>query len=963
MSKMYVYFQRLGGEEKWTPIQTSQSLAELKPTFVTVLALDTIIDKEARRETLDTVKYAGPMYLDLDAADIADSIAGGKALLEKLNESGLKDWDIDIFLSGKKGLHFLIPEVCFMEKVQPTAKLPAIYKEIAFKLAVDTVDFAVYTAGMGRMLRTCYNVRENGNYKVPITADELRNLTPETYAPLCKAPRSVEKTGTPAFRPEFALIYDAASQKVASTKRRKPKPVEAAALRKALPSVQKILAGEGLADIGFNKIAIQLAVFARESNWNEATLVENAQVLCQVHQSDGRYSTPKRREHELRRMFSYVQDNPAYEYDQSFLRSCLQKETVSVDSYDEGEAQTLFDGGVRISGNSYVVAKGEDGEQPISNFVLRNVTILREVTQGKILGLKASFRGEESIILSPLTFTSSSSLQNTVAPHGLSFAGSDSQARGVYQLMLKEVSVDKYIIDSEGMNLIRVPAHPDPELADQPFLVWADRYNVAVPPWVADKNISFEFLGYPEEKGVMQTDLTKADNFVEWVKVPGNKERFKNCLLNLFGSAPPEVVGKILGWMVASHYKQLFNVCYGQFPLLHVYGPAGTGKTQFTTSFLRMFYKNEEPKSTSPTSTVFAFMTLVTGSASIPVLLDEYKFTGTGTNREAIERYRGLFRDAYNGKETQRGGGNRTKENFNALNKASLSAPICFIAEAAETETAIQERSIVVSFRRAGGANQAAESTNSYNEYSSDLEPMTVLGKYLAANILMTMTPEVFRADFEKFKKWACANYLLQPGDRDKVKEGKMTEGEYAIKELGRDRPVYNATVALYGLTVVKRLLLQVFPEEFETLFKEQFKSMSSGLFTNHELDVQARMPEYIKVLTVMSDMSKTPADMGGMYLTEGLDYNLSEFEGKATLVINARFAYNKYRQFSRATGGTPMYPGETAFEMGLKEVPSFMFFGEGLKNIEIKTTVLDYEWLLRSGVPPFGGRVTPLNK
>ena len=292
MSKLYYYFQRVGGDEVWTPIQADQNLTAIKPTFITVLALDTLLEDHPQREALEAVKYQGPMYFDLDSESIGDSIEGGKALLAKLNESGLKDSDIEIYLSGKKGLHFIIAPVCFMEKVQPLQRLPAIYKEMAFKLAVDTVDFKVYTARKGRMLRTCHNIRENGNYRVPVTADELRSLTPETYDSLCKLPRNVGMPA-PQFRPEFALVFDAAQQKIANIKRRKPKPVTTQELQRALPEIQQILKGENLSDIGFNKIAMQLCVYARESKWSEDTLVQNAKQLCEKHQSDGyRYGTP-----------------------------------------------------------------------------------------------------------------------------------------------------------------------------------------------------------------------------------------------------------------------------------------------------------------------------------------------------------------------------------------------------------------------------------------------------------------------------------------------------------------------------------------------------------------------------------------------------------------------------------------------------------------------------------------------
>jgi len=86
MSKLYFYFQRVGGEEEWTPIQADQNIAAAKPTFITVLALDTLLEEHPQREVLEATKYQGPMYFDLDSETIGDSIEGGKALLAKLGE-------------------------------------------------------------------------------------------------------------------------------------------------------------------------------------------------------------------------------------------------------------------------------------------------------------------------------------------------------------------------------------------------------------------------------------------------------------------------------------------------------------------------------------------------------------------------------------------------------------------------------------------------------------------------------------------------------------------------------------------------------------------------------------------------------------------------------------------------------------------------------------------------------------
>ncbi len=61
-----------------------------------------------------------------------------------------------------------------------------------------TEDAKQHLDEMQRMWRTPNVVRENGNYKVPLTADEALNMTAANYLQLCAAPRSAPSCGLAA---------------------------------------------------------------------------------------------------------------------------------------------------------------------------------------------------------------------------------------------------------------------------------------------------------------------------------------------------------------------------------------------------------------------------------------------------------------------------------------------------------------------------------------------------------------------------------------------------------------------------------------------------------------------------------------------------------------------------------------------------------------------------------------------
>lgn len=953
---MYKYYQKIGGTEAWTPIQANLSLDEIRPSFVTILAVDTLLDDNPPKEVRMKAKYSGPMYFDLDSEDISESIEGAKELVKKLQEQELTAEDLLIYLSGKKGLHILIPEVCFAVKTGPVQNLTAIYKEIAYKLAVDTLDFRVYTGRRGRQFRTCYNVRENGNYKVPISLQELWDLTPESYDRLCKTPRVINGHN-PKWRGKFSLMYDAALQKMSRVKPKATKPVSIEVVKQQLPIFKKIASGEAKTDVGFNRLAIQLSLYAHEMKWSEDKLIETCQGLIQKHSSDGsRYNTPYRRERELRRMYAYLDENSGFEYSAAGLKSCIQQEHVDYDSDEEVEDSGEF-GGVYQGANAYMASKGDDGDVKITNFVFRDVQVLRALSENTILGVKAEvkMRGVTSqIFMQPTAFTGGSAFQNAISVFGGSFSGTDIHARGIFQAMLHHTKKDQLVLDSEGINCFSYG-----EGEKKQYIVWADKDGVKDAGALAENNVNIIFQGFPDPRGLYKTDLTTAPSLKKLLATPAGRDRFINCVLSMLKCHTPEVMGKLVGWTVASFYAPIFQAHVKQFPLLHVYGPAGNGKTSTLRALLRMFYYREDVKETSPNSSVFSFQQMASGSASIPLLLDEYK---PHKMKEKLEPFRAVLRDAFNAKAVQRGGGNRSvKDNFNALSTVTISAPIIFVAEAPETETAIVERSVSVSFKRLAG-RQSAECFKHAVFFQRDPEPLASLGLEIANEVVATADAEVSLEPFQKAVDWAYAKFLAGPDDWEKVQAGEMTEEEMRVRAIMRPRSVFSSTVAFFGLSMLRKVLLRHLGEDlYNEKFDERLDEMSRSCFYGMETLAEASLPEYVKILSTLSDMSKLP-EHDVFRLIEGLDYNLSEYGGMSVLVLAHRQCYIKYRTYMKHSSSECLYPSEESFVIAMREIPQFVKASYATKRLEAPTTVFDLEGLYRAAVTKWNGKATHLN-
>lgn len=169
----------------------------------------------ATREDIDKVKYRGPFYIDWDGSnsDVDTVIGKVRQFINQLEENEVDLDSISWYASGSRGFHAEIPMALFMPKPSKTgvAQLPQIYREMVHQVYVDTMDLRVYSSRQGR---TPNVERENGKYKVPVTAQEIKDMTAEDYEELISAPRAWPEISAPRLNNFLAVTYSKAEQKV-----------------------------------------------------------------------------------------------------------------------------------------------------------------------------------------------------------------------------------------------------------------------------------------------------------------------------------------------------------------------------------------------------------------------------------------------------------------------------------------------------------------------------------------------------------------------------------------------------------------------------------------------------------------------------------------------------------------------------------------------------------------------------
>lgn len=951
---MFNYVQLVGGDEEWQPVPAArlQGFTEAnKPMFVTVLSVSSLVTKETTKEELDKLSYIGPMYFDWDGSDIADVTPNVIRFIEKLQGLGVDPETLHLFATGGKGYHCELPAAVWADKIPKAGfpMLPVIFKEIALELAVDTLDLRVYSTRRGRMWRQPNVQRPNGKYKVPISFSELKGMTPEQYNDLTGAPRAGVARREPAYALDLAMLFVQKQQKVVTAwQNRKKSKVAKTSLRADAPSLTALCEGRGLKPgTGFNQIAVQLAIAANNLGWSEDELVRRCQGLISSHQSDGnRYNTESKRAADLIRMHRYMEDNPCYDLTIGGLKSILCHSApdlegipVSKEDVDQGIQEAAenpsedtgpdeYEGLTGVTLNRYGVYANTEagGKKRVCAVSFDKVETLRSMETGTISAIEADIMVNGKRLVRQCieldTFGSVQSFNKFCSRLGHAFQGSDSNIRGLYMSVVekaKKNGKEIYVTSREGLDIVNIPNHENEQLRE-PFMIWADSRGVVLEPKVADSGVNIRFQGYPDTRGQFKIDLGDAPPLVEWLKEDENKAALREVLTGMFNCQRPEVISKMVGWSVACFYRMLFHKAYGKFPLLHVNAPAGTGKSEMSKACLGFFYYHQEPRILSPSSTLFSLSYSAAGSVTPPLMIDEYK--PHRMSELMRERLKLMFRDAYNAREQSRGGGTRDNDDYRSIHTTVLSAPMAFIAEALEEESAVMERVVLVTVAKPHPAQGAKDYAN-FIKWQRGSNLLAVLGQYIASQIVKRYSLEQLQQDFDEMYNVARKKFMLTEEDLS----ASLSREELMSKQSTKERTVYNYTVAAFGLHKLANLVEGIFPGEFSSKLDE----LRNGVYARMDDLASTTQPEWLKVFNAFSDMTYLEDNY---QLNKGKDYAVVQHGGRTCLELYIRVAYNKYRAYCRAGGSQPLYSGEAAFVHGLRDSQALV---PGATNIGIQ--------------------------
>jgi hypothetical protein len=244
---------------------------------------------------------------------------------------GVDPYAIRYFASGGKGFHCEIPAELFGAQ-DGDPHLPLIYKMIACDWAtrfnLPTMDLSLYAMQLGKMWRLQNVKRRNGHYKVPLTLEEFRDLSITELMDLTKSPREIEPVEVDLVPSEdLVRLYQEAKDAVYSDLERVADATpmseeERERLAHGIPPCVKHILSAMPAKtdrMNFNKLVMILAEYFHLAGCDDVTAWTHVERFVDHYPHSETYATPGDRTRHWRTMWKYLDSNPKYTFNCSYV--------------------------------------------------------------------------------------------------------------------------------------------------------------------------------------------------------------------------------------------------------------------------------------------------------------------------------------------------------------------------------------------------------------------------------------------------------------------------------------------------------------------------------------------------------------------------------------------------------------------------------------------------------------------
>lgn len=664
------------------------------------------IESEEELEQLrESCKYKGPLYFDIDnKSDIGEAIRSAQVLVQRLSkEMGVAKEAVRVYCSGSKGLHVIVDSRTFCNG-RSIKHLPLVYKEMARDLHVLGMDFQVYSEGKGVSWRLPNLKRDDGNYRVELSHEELAALTPASYKQYVAGPRPVQPE--PEDIPQsvrLQTLFERAKRKVSerpkqvqSLKEEQLEPIKEV----APPCIEMIADGKVKESANFNEIGMQIAIYGSRTGMATEKFSSLASRTADNNHSS-QYNTERQRRDHLIGLYQYVATTPRYRFACAPMRALTRTNPCENCPINQGIRQNLEDEvGVFVKDNSY--CKGtRDNPIVLTNFVMHGEEAMYELpndgSDEKRTGLKLIIKTQRGLVHKLLAsedmWKSKSSLISQLTGYSdLLFQGNDIDVQKLKALIMsREDEMGRITrIHTAGIHFEKV-------------------LNRLITVYV-ENNHSINYYKVQDTHTLVDVPdpVPTLLPIEDWHNKELDRDRLDFVLSNLLRSNSDQNVAEMAGWFTACHLKKHIQHIFHQFPLMSIWGAAGSGKTETATLWLALngvSYHGSGGSSafSVPGMSKFALTHQCSSTTTIPRILDEYN--QTKMSKELYTHAGEIMKASWSGQSTARGTINRNS-NLQGRSGATsvqieITAPLVILSEQSPGLPAFRQRSVSVYLTRA----------------------------------------------------------------------------------------------------------------------------------------------------------------------------------------------------------------------------------------------------------------------
>jgi len=872
---MYRYWKD-DGKSPWKLIKNDKASMEKAiadgAKFFTVLSLDQDLSRLSDEDDeKQKIYYKGPLYFDLDSKDDESRTLFDvrKLVLKLYTDYGVNLNNIQIFCTGSKGFHVLVPAKVFSDG-KAKQFLPYTYKNMALEFELETLDWSIYSGGKGRMWRIENIKRSNDRYKVRLSAHQIFSCTFEEILELTKSPgEPVEEPKEVDFSAELSALFRAKEYKPPKLSAKGVEDAKLRALEKTPACMQKLSKLEAIQEgRSFNQIVMAFASYGAGMGWTFDQLEEFAHFAISEYASSVYKSTRDKMGH-VRGIFGYYLSQKNYRFNCRFIKKTVQCESdcpkceLTAKVMDEEYDPTL---GIEVTATAYFKRQG-DARTQLSTFVIKPKSVIEFVdkhyqTEYTICAaLEAATGRKQDVIFYQPDWASRTNFLKKLPHPDFAYVGGDIDVSKIFHVISQLGDIPKRTgVKCMGMHEIKGKWH-----------------------FVTHDGSVASDGGYNE---VILENEYQLDTDLVMTQLP-TVEDVKRVMQDLFRFNSLEIAVPLVGWFVASFFKERIFKLTRQFPLLFVFGAAGAGKTQTLLTLKNLYALRSDNIKSIADVTAFTLIKAADANNTIPLILDEFK--ATTFSQYQVKMVSKLIRAAYNNEVGERGQANQTVTQYH------YRSPIILAGEQTVTEPAARDRIIEVHM------NKRTSAPHLDDFKSLQKAPLDRFGRLILSRALAITDDEMI--------------VMLERCQAD-------------VPEFYTDRPRLNQAIIMLGIKLLEQI---VEPYGFagqvtgawERYCMRQFDIEKDEIVERNKSDVD----RILEAISLMSEHERYKLWPKQQFVIEG-----------NKLIINMRLVYSSYLRFAEEyrVDSEPM--NYTSFLKLVKKEPYFIKDGtifpmaEGMK-------------------------------